>query len=277
MSKHILVATDLSPRAARAVRRAVRLAKGHNARLTVLHVLDDHLPDEVLRHLQPKATEHLERFMDTVSDGVPVTLLPCIGHPTETMLEMIQDQDPALVVMGMHRTRPVLDSLRETTVQRVVRLTDYPVLVVADTVDHPYETILAATDFSWASAKALNLGHSLAPKAQITPVNALHIPYRGMLAGSSDAAGDALAASFLSEAHTADADWRARIALPVTMHATKFVEGSPYGTLKSIADQGGAQLITAGAHGRAGDYRALLGSLANDLLRDPPCDVLIAR
>ncbi|MGH1353611.1 MAG: universal stress protein [Thalassovita sp.] len=277
MSKHILVATDLSPRADRAVRRAVRLAKAHAARLTVLHVLDDHLPDEVLRHLQPKTTEHLERFMKTVAGDVSYTLLPCVGHPTQTMLEMIQDQDPALVVMGMHRTRPVLDSLRETTVQRIVRLTDYPVLVVADTVDHPYETIMAATDFSPASAKALNLGHALAPKAQITPVNALHVPYRGSLSGSSETAADALAASFLAEAHTAEEAWRTGIALPVTLHHTRFVEGSPYSTLKSIADQGGAQLITAGAHGRAGDHRALLGSLANDLLRDPPCDVLIAR
>jgi nucleotide-binding universal stress UspA family protein len=277
MSKHILVATDLSPRADRAVRRAVRLAKDHNARLTVLHVLDDHLPDDILRHLQPKTTEHLERFVQTVAESQPYTLLPCVGHPTETLLDMIQDQDPALVVLGTHRARPVLDGLRETTVQRVVRLTNYPVLVVADTVDHPYETVLAATDFSLAATKALNLGHSLAPKAQITPVNALHIPYRGMLAGSSDTAGDALAASFLAEAHAADDAWRAGIALPVTLHHTRFVDGSPFAMLKAIADQSGAHLITAGAHGRAGDHRALLGSLANDLLRSPPCDVLIAR
>ncbi|WP_420567049.1 universal stress protein [Thalassovita sp.] len=277
MSKHILVATDLSPRADRAVRRAVRLAKGHQARLTVLHVLDDHLPDEMLRHLQPKTTEHLDRFMQTVAPDLAYDLLPCIGHPTETILEMIQDQDPSLVVMGMHRTRPVLDSLRETTVQRVVRLTDYPVLVVADTVDHPYQTIMAATDFSPSSAAALNLGHSLAPTAQITPVNALHVPYRGRLAGAGPETGDALAASFLAEAQDADAAWRAGTALPVSLHHTQFVEGSPYSTLKSFAEQGQAQLITAGAHGRAGDYRALLGSLANDLLRDPPCDVLIAR
>ena len=277
MTKHILVATDLSPRADRAVRRAVQLAKEHASRLTVQHVLDDHMPDEVLRHLQPKTTEHLERFVASVAGRVPYDLLPCVGHPTETLLDMIVDQNPALVVMGMHRTRPVLDSLRETTVQRIVRLTDYPVLVVADTVDHPYETILAATDFSRSASRALNLGHALAPKAQITPVNALHIPYRGMLAGSQNNTGDALAASFLAEANGADAEWRAGTALPVTVHHTRFVDGSPFGTLKSIAEQGGAQLITAGAHGRAGDHRALLGSTANDLLRDPPCDVLIAR
>ena len=39
----------------------------------------------------------------------------------------------------------------------------------------------------------------------------------------------------------------------------------------------GARLLTAGAHGRVGQARALLGSVATDLLRAAPCDVLIAR
>lgn len=277
MSKHILVATDLSLRSDRAVQRAVWLAKAHQARLTVLNVLDDDMPDAVLRDLQAKTTDHLEQFVAQAAKDVPTTVLPAIGDPTETILEMIQDQDPALVVMGTHRPRPFMDALRETTVQRLVRLTDYPVLVVAEPAVLAYDTILAATDFSGPATKALNLGHSLAPKAAITPVNALHVPYRGMLGGASDAAGDALVASFMAEAHEADQIWRAQNALPVTLRPTKFVEGSPYGTLKSIALQGNAHLITAGAHGRSGDHRALLGSLANDLLRDPPCDILIAR
>lgn len=277
MSKHILVATDLSPRSDRAVQRAVWLAKSHQARLTVLNILDDNLPDTLLREMQVKTTEHLERFVEQAAKGVPTTVLPAIGDPTETILEMIQDQDPALVVMGTHRPRPFMDALRETTVQRLVRLTDYPVLVVADPASQAYETILAATDFSRSATIALNLAHSLAPKASITPVNALHVPYRGMLGGAADAAGDALVASFMAEAQEADQGWRAANALPVTMRPTKFVEGSPYGTLKSIALQGNAHLITAGAHGRSGDHRALLGSLANDLLRSPPCDILIAR
>ena len=277
MSKHILVATDLSPRADRAVNRAVKLAKAHQGRLTFLHVLDDAIPDDVLRQMQIKTSAHLERFVKSVAQDVEHTILDCVGDPTSTILEMIEDQDPDLVVMGTHRERPFLDTLRETTVQRIVRLSDYPTLVVVDAADHDYETVLAATDFSPAATHALNLGHSLAPKSVMTPVNALHVPYRGMLGGAAEDAGQSLVASFQAEAQEADAAWRAGTALPVNLQHTQFVEGSPFGTLKSIADQGGAHLITAGAHGRMGDHRALLGSLANDLLRDPPCDVLISR
>ena len=41
--------------------------------------------------------------------------------------------------------------------------------------------------------------------------------------------------------------------------------------------QGQADLIAVGAHGRVGAGRAILGSVSTDLMRDPPCDLLIAR
>ena len=41
--------------------------------------------------------------------------------------------------------------------------------------------------------------------------------------------------------------------------------------------KGRYDLIAVGAHGRVGAARAILGSLATDLMRDPPCDLLIAR
>lgn len=276
MTKHILVATDLSPRSDRAVRRAADLARSHNARLTLIHVLDDAMPDDLLVHAQTRSTEHLERFAASVAGDLTYTTLPCVGDPTETLLDMVQDQDPSLLVVGVHRPRSILGELRETTAQRVVRLSSCPVLIVREPDDHPYRAVLAATDFSPAATAALNLGHMLAPTASVTPIHLMHIPYQG-LAGYSDEANAALQASFLHDATAADADWRAKHALPVTIGHTEFAQGGPWITLKTAADRHRADLITVGAHGRAGAHRALLGSLATDLMRDPPCDVLIAR
>lgn len=276
MTKHILVATDLSPRSDRAVRRAAKLAQAHGARLTLLHVLDDAVPDDLLAPMQERATAHLERFAASVADGVDYTTLPCIGDPVTTLLEMVQDQDPSLLVIGAHRARRILDALRETTAQRIVRLVDCPVLMVSDADDHDYATILAATDFSPSATEALNLGHMLAPLAHVIPVHALHLSYGG-LAGQSETGQQALHAELLSEAQAADATWRAQNALPVTMAATRFPDGGPWVTLKHATEETKADLITVGAHGRPGAHRAFLGSLATDLLRDPPCDILVAR
>ncbi|THD73406.1 universal stress protein [Thalassobius vesicularis] len=276
MTKHIVVATDLSPRADRAVARAVLLAREHGARLSLLHVLDDAMPDDVLRHIQPRTTEHLERFAASAAKGLDYKVLPCVGDPTETLLDWVGDLSPSLLVLGTHRPRTLMDGLRETTSQRVVRLTNCPVLVVKERADQPYDTILAATDFSPSATAALNLGHALAPKAAMIPVHALYLPYEG-LAGHSDQARHALHAAMIADAHTADAQWRAGHALPVTLGHTQFPTGGAWMQLNRTAHESRAQLITAGAHGRAGAHRALLGSLATDLLRDPPCDVLIAR
>lgn len=276
MSKHILVATDLSPRSDRAVYRAAQLARDHGARLTLLHVLDDAAPDDILRALHTQTTEHLERFAATAAQGVDYACLACVGDPTETLLDMVQDQDPSLLVIGTHRPRSILDALRETTAQRIVRLTASPVLMVKDAYDHSYETILGATDFSPSATAALNLGHMLAPLADVTPVHALHMSYQG-LAGNTEAANDALHSSALTEAQAADTKWRAENALPVTMSHTQYPQGGAWAMLKHEAESRNAHLITAGAHGQTGDHRALLGSLASDLLRDPPCDILIAR
>lgn len=276
MTKNILVATDLSARSDRAVHRAAQLARAHGARLTILHVLDDAMPDKLLAEQQAAVAEYLDEYATTVAAGLDCTVLPCVGDPASMILDQVQDQNPSLLVIGTHRERRFLDAIRETTAQRVVRLTGYPVLVVSGPADQDYASVLAATDFSPASTAALNLGHALAPTATITPLHAVHVPYAGRLAGSEEAVQD-LSASFLTEAKEADDAWRAKTALPVTLHHTEFPTGSALSALKRKAAAKRGTLITAGAHGRTGAHRALLGSVATDLLRDPPCDVLIAR
>ncbi len=276
MTKTILVATDLSARSDRAIHRAANLAQQHKARLAIVHVLDDAMPDKILAEQQTLVTEHLNETAATVAKGLDCTILSCVGDPASMILDQVQDQNPALLVVGTHRERAFLDAIRETTAQRVVRLTGYPVLVAATHADRKYDTILSATDFSPASTAAMNLGHALAPTAAITPLHAVHVPYAGRLAGSEEAEHD-LAASFIAEATDADNAWRANNALPVTMGHTQFPHGSAMAALKHSARSMRADLITAGAHGRTGAHRALLGSVASDLMRAPPCDVLIAR
>ena len=279
MPKHILVATDLSPRADRAVFRAVRLAREHHARLTFVHVQDDALPDDLLLTRQADATRQLDRFAAHVADGLTYTTLPLIGTPSEVLLDTIDDLSPDLLVLGLHRPRAVLDEWRETTAQRVTRMTDCPVLLVRDPDDHAYATTVAATDFSPAATAALNLGHSLAPKATLTPVHALHIPYDGLLGagGAVAMASNSISQTFRAEAQHADAEWRATHALPVTLGHTLFPEAGPMLAISNAITETDAHLVTVGAHGRPGAHRSFLGSLATDLMRDPPCDVLIAR
>lgn len=56
-----------------------------------------------------------------------------------------------------------------------------------------------------------------------------------------------------------------------------FLEGDPATEIVRFAREGGFELIVMGTHGRTGVERQLLGSVAEKVLRDAPCSVLVVK
>ena len=62
------------------------------------------------------------------------------------------------------------------------------------------------------------------------------------------------------------------------MAALDFVPiGAPHTEIVNAANDWPADLIVIGSHGRGGIRRVLLGSVAEGVMRNPPCPVLIVR
>ncbi len=276
MLNSILVATDMSARSELALQRARKLAEANNAKLTVCHIVDDAPAAEICELQRDAAERSLARFMGTLSETGGSELIVVTGDPTGTLLELIETAEPDLLVMGTHRQRAFLDALRETTAQRVARLTTCPVLIVTGRDDHDYDAVVAATDFSPAAAAAIRLAERLSPGVQITPVHAFHVPYHGLMSASGQDM-NAMERAELRDAMKEDAHWREMEVLPESCAETVVTSGSVFQVLHSQINSLDATLIVAGAHGRVGQGRAMLGSIATDLMRMPPCDVLIAR
>ena len=113
--------------------------------------------------------------------------------------------------------------------------------------------------------------------AEKTAAHAIHVPYSGMLEATGSVQMD-LQESFRHDAVEMDKAWRRDNALPATLEAETIMQiGAPFGTVHAMTRDRRYDLITAGAHGRVGSARSLLGSFALDLMREPPCDLLIAR
>lgn len=53
--------------------------------------------------------------------------------------------------------------------------------------------------------------------------------------------------------------------------------GDPLRTIVEVASEGGHDLIVIGTHGRVGRLQALLGSVAQGVVRNAPCPVLTVR
>ena len=74
-------------------------------------------------------------------------------------------------------------------------------------------------------------------------------------------------------------DWAAQLRTTASVPvATRWRIGSAGGqTLAILEDQPPFDLVVVGSHGRTGLRRALLGSVAEKIVRHAPCAVLIAR
>ncbi len=269
--KTYIVATDLSARADRAFRRAFSLAREHGARLIAVSVVDDTLPDAIAARLSAEMVSELDRLCEADADSgkVDYETRVLLGVPSKTIAELAREEKADLLILGIHRPRPFADTVRDTTMQRIIRLANCPVLLVRDPATKPYQTVLATVDFSPACAAAMKAAHKVAPKAKLVGVHALHIPYDGFLPAGGDV-------QFRAEAEAALTEWREAQKIPESLGTFSIDTGVLNEVISAAIAEHRPDLIAAGAHARAGLVRYFLGSFTTRLLHDPPCDVLVA-
>jgi nucleotide-binding universal stress UspA family protein len=146
----------------------------------------------------------------------------------------------------------------------------------------PFSKILAATDFSAIADEALAAAGLFSERlgAELLLVH-VHTTVEdatfGDLPPAMKSYGDALHARLALEAKTAAADLEARAArLPSGVRArTKVLSGRPADEIGAEAKAWGADLVVLGTHGKGAAMRAVLGSVAHDVLRSAPCPVLL--
>lgn len=272
----ILVATDLSIRSDRAVDRAVRIAARLKVGLTAIHVVDSAMPDDLADMVRTEAKARLQRFVSTRpgAETVDIDVICEIGDPGESIHEAARIANAGLLVVGSHRPRAFLDSVRETTMERLVRTSSKPVLLVTDASDHDYAKVLAAVDMSPACTRAINAAHQLVPSAEFSLFHGLYIPFPGL---TGDAASEERMAPYVAEADAAIDDWLNTSVLPAGLPRPSIIEGGPATACDAATSESRPDLLVVGLHSRGRLGRRILGSFTADLVRNPPRDLLIAR
>lgn len=124
----------------------------------------------------------------------------------------------------------------------------------------PTRAIVCATDFSESSEAAVRVAYDYARQFGV-PLHLLHVAWP---------AGDPHAAEALARQATAlGGEVRVVTATEVGMPAAPVIV--------RYAQQHGADLLVMGTHGRTGVSRALIGSVAERVVRTAPCPVLTVR
>ena len=134
--------------------------------------------------------------------------------------------------------------------------------------------LLVPTDFGEASNAAIELALALASKldAEVTLLHATWLPpvYYSTYAGGLAWPTDELEGEAKKELDELVAKTRTRYS---KVNGT-LVAGDPWECILAAATKHGADLIVMGTHGRRGIPRALLGSVAEKVVRSSPIPVL---
>jgi nucleotide-binding universal stress UspA family protein len=138
--RRIICPTDFSPTAAHAVDYAAEMARTFGAELTLLHVVPEmnyplrsfgmasafpHLHEE----LHKRADDELQKAKTAIPNAKVDTLLRD-GEAHVQVLECAKSTGADLIVMGTHGHTGIKHALLGSTAEKVVRLSECPVLTV---------------------------------------------------------------------------------------------------------------------------------------------------
>lgn len=285
MIRRILVATDFSPVARHAVNVAARLAKQLDAELVLLHAWyvpssayrgTFVLPDHVFAGVEEDARRDLAGSVEYArSAGARAAGKLVHGVPWASIVDVLADEPFDLCVVGTQGRSGMSRFLVGSVAEKVIRHSPVSVLAIRpdaalDRISH----VLCPTDFSSSADRAADLATQLVePGGRITLLHVIELPLatRGEV---TQPLGDLLDHG----AAEALADREARLGNAQHAIGTRSRVGPP-GTeiLAAIEEEPSVDLVVMGSHGRTGLARALLGSVAEKVVRHARCPVLVAR
>jgi nucleotide-binding universal stress UspA family protein len=279
--RRIMVATDLSSRADRAMRRAALLAAASGAELLILFVVDDDQPAVMVEVQRREAAALLARAAEGLPELKAIRTRTLIeeGDPFDAILRTAEAQACDLIVVGEHRRRLLRDMLAGTTVERVIRGSRRPVLMVNAIPDAPYRRVLMTSDLSPESAAMLRraAGTGLFGGASVTVLHAREASGLGAIA-MADLPPAAIAGHVAEATRTARAEllrFLAPLDLPGIERPQPMVDSSPAPlAILGAVDRMRPDLLVLGTAGAGGLGRMLLGSVAAEVLRQVRCDAL---
>lgn len=279
--RRILIATDFSARADRAIRRAALLARQFDAGLVVTHVVDDDRAESLVQAEQRESQALLEKLARGLreSDGLKCEARLALGEPFEQIPDMARAVEADLIVVGPYRRDRLKNIFIGATAERIIRTSPLPVLMANGLPAATYERVLLATDFSdnalraIATAKALGLLGA----AQVSAAHAFQASADSLMARTA-ANADHRKDYLLAEATAALAELKGladTAGLNLADQIAERIELSAAETIREIARRVRAEVVVVGAQGRSALSQAWLGSVSQDLLRFAEIDVLV--
>lgn len=269
--KRILVATDLSARSDRAVLRAIKLAEKLQAKLTVINIIDDQIPRGLIDSSKDIAQDEIKNCLKDYNSQVEIDIKIVEGNAYEQILKASYEEDVDLLVVGIHRHVDSDEPVIGRVIQRLVNFSHKPIIIVRDRSEKDYNKILAPVDFTNSSVISLKFAVNNFPEANFDLIHTYQAPFMGIAGSSSTISEQAKKAS------EEDLD-----------EITKDIEKNQPIKINKIIKKGHISnilfeeieylhpdLLVIGCSEKHFLARFADASIMDQVLADPPCDVLI--
>jgi nucleotide-binding universal stress UspA family protein len=273
----VVAGVDLTAMGRRVAERAGMMAESAGGRLRLLHVLEPvaeaMIEPSLARLMREYQKAEAAKLAEWVREraSVEVDLEVIKGSPSWELTAA--GKTAGLVVVGS-------SSINAFSVgpiaKRVARKSTTDTLLVRRQPRVPYRKVIAAVDFSEHSRVAVNRALELFPEADVTALYSMPSRFDPLLA----AAGlftEELEASRGTRLRMAE-DRMAEFTAPWDSSIrTLVLDGPPTETIDEVVRRRGADLVIVASRGATATRMVLLGTVAEGLITEAPCDVLVAR
>jgi len=292
--ERILVPLDFSPASMEALDYAVSMAKQFHASIHLVHVYP---PDEASAagagHLLFESAEAIERLNEELT-GIHRKHAPTFrpenchirsGRPYEETVRVAREIDADLIVLSTRGHSGLKHLLLGSTAERVVRNAPCPVLVTrkrkqkskANSKTFAIRTILVPTDFSQCALAGTEYAAFLARKLNAT-LRLFHAMYPYTNYVFVDRAGVRLSGLAEAVEETARQEMNALKQMDFLRGLkleTELLAGHAVDEICAAAGDPKIDLIITSTHGRTGFQHAIIGSVAEHVVRYAGRPVLV--
>ncbi|MCK6458287.1 MAG: universal stress protein [Planctomycetes bacterium] len=282
----VLCAVDLSDCSKCALEQASRIAKRDGAALSLLHVIEPRVVDD-LEQMMPKgsdvrkgALDGARRELEKFGAGIvpPKTKLDVVvGDPLETILAKAKEANAQLVVIGAFGVTGAGRGAGSLAL-KMARKSPIPVLLVDGRHAADFHSAMVGIDFSEQSARALFAALQLA-RLERCPLHAVHVfappplHYGAPTPQASPTYQRQFQAALKQRLEALVAEQRKLV--PDVKVACELFEHTSHGQgLIDYATGKKIDVVVLGTLGRSNLKTLLLGSTAERVVRDTPCSVL---
>ncbi len=291
--KHIIVPTDFSETASTAHALAAEVGAFYKSKIDLVNVIDatvyayaGYPLASLSKELMTSAEEAVNKVeMPASAEGLEIGRFVLAGSPAPEIVEHAKRQKADVIIIGTHGHGAVARFFLGSVADKVIHASECPVLVTKMSKgdikhpvkkDKPFNKILFPTDFSKTANAALARAVAIAEDFD-AELFVLHVVDDSLISTHVESERNIILKELRKHALEEMKSQLPDHLVENFETVAAVIKGDPAKETAAYAESHHCDLIVIGSHGRTGMNRALLGSVADKVIRLAHCPVLIEK